>query len=460
MGKHFLQLLAAPALAGLFCLLPVSNAQSQGSRNQFESQESLKDSAHLITQPSLVLPLIVSGASGGGIVLLLQFLKQFIAKPRQRDRASRENSIALATDDTLKDTDHIDQQNHKALDRAGASAGDLTGVTSKKQRKRPVSKVRLEQFTVFDRLELEFVPGINVLVGPNGVGKTHLMKVCYAACDFYKAGDSLSRTGTSFVKKLVRVFMPSGMALGRLVKRRQGTGTAVVEVHADGDNRKLKIDFASNGSKPKAQGVDRWDRIESVYIPVKEMLANAPGFLSLYQARKIRFEEVYADILQRANLPVRRGRHDQLTKDLLGKLEEAIQGQVVVADEEFFLRNEQGNLEFTLLAEGMRKMGLLILLIKNKVLPSGSVLFWDEPETNLNPELYGTLIEVLLKLQRTGVQIILATHDYLILSELDIRMQDSDSVAFHSLYQDQQGKISCNSANSYLHIKPNAIADA
>ena len=45
-------------------------------------------------------------------------------------------------------------------------------------------------------------------------------------------------------------------------------------------------------------------------------------------------------------------------------------------------------IEFTLLAEGLRKLGLLWLLIRNGSLKPGAVLFWDEPETNLNPKLY------------------------------------------------------------------------
>jgi ABC-type multidrug transport system ATPase subunit len=52
------------------------------------------------------------------------------------------------------------------------------------------------------------------------------------------------------------------------------------------------------------------------------------------------------------------------------------------------------------------------LLIQNGTLLNGSVLFWDEPETNLNPKLFGPLIEILLQLQHSGVQIFISTHDY------------------------------------------------
>lgn len=37
---------------------------------------------------------------------------------------------------------------------------------------------------------------------------------------------------------------------------------------------------------------------------------------------------------------------------------------------------------------------------------------WDEPEANLNPELYPLVAEILLELQENGVQIFLATHSY------------------------------------------------
>ena len=109
----------------------------------------------------------------------------------------------------------------------------------------------------------------------------------------------------------------------------------------------------------------------------------------------------------------------------------------------------------------MRKLGLLWLLIRNGSLRPGAVLFWDEPETNLNPKLYGVVIDVLLELQRVGVQVFLATHDYVILKELDLQAKDGDKVAFHSLYRSEEtGEIVCHSTDSFLQIHPNAIAEA
>lgn len=320
-----------------------------------------------------------------------------------------------------------------------------------------LTQVNLKRFTAFSDLSLKLSPGINVFVGANGTGKTHLMKVCYAACE-------ASRPDVHFMEKLVRVFHPSGRRPGRLVKRQVGRSRAVVEVRR-GD-RNLTASFSTqvksaHSDALQVTGLRDWKRdpIESAYIPVKEMLAHAPGFRSLYEARETHFDEVYQDILHRAYLPILRGPRDEQRNRLLAQLEEEIGGKVFVRDEEFFLHNKQGYLEFSLLAEGIRKLALLWLLIQNGTLLGGSALFWDEPETNLNPKLFGVVMDILLELQRAGTQIFIATHDFVILEELDLRKTDEDSVNFHSLHL-KGGEISCNTANSYLGIHPNAIAEA
>jgi ABC-type ATPase involved in cell division len=320
-----------------------------------------------------------------------------------------------------------------------------------------LTEIRLENFTVFQKLNLKISPGINVFVGANGTGKTHLMKIAYAACD-------ITKSNQGFAEKLIRVFLPSGRSLGRLVKRHKTSSRCSVEVLRE--RLKLRASFSNHSTvaeSAKVTGIKDWNnhQIESVYIPVKEMLSNAPGFQSLYAQREIHFEEIYADILIRAYKPALRGMPDQTRRHLLANLQKTIDGKVAVTKEEFFLRNKQGNLEFSLLAEGMRKLGLLWLLIQNGTLLEGSVLFWDEPESNLNPKLYGSLMEILLELQRIGVQIFLATHDYAILKELDLRKEEKDQIVFHSLYRDSTSKeIACRPAKNYAEIDPNTIAEA
>ncbi len=317
-----------------------------------------------------------------------------------------------------------------------------------------LTKLHCERFTAFNKLTLELSPGINVFIGKNATGKTHLMKVAYAACD-------ITKSKKNFADKLNRVFLPSGRSIGRLVKRHKTSGKGAVEVHRA--DLKLRASFSNHTKNPDSAtvtGQSEWvsQPLESAFIPVKEMLSNGPGFRSLYSQREIHFEEIYPDILDRAYRPIPRGPADAPRKTLLTRLQKAIDGKVVVNNEEFFLKNKQGNLEFTLLAEGIRKLGLLWTLIQNGTLLDGSVLFWDEPETNLNPRMFGALMQIMLDLQRSGVQVFMATHDYVILKELDLRKKDTDKIAYHSLFHDDSGVVQCRQASRYLDIDPNAIA--
>jgi len=96
----------------------------------------------------------------------------------------------------------------------------------------PITRVRLENFTAFRSLDFYPARGLNVLIGANGTGKTHLMKVAYAACD-------ISKTKKNLAEKLLGVYLPSGHALGRLVHRQRGS------VRASEDRRRRTLDGAS-----------------------------------------------------------------------------------------------------------------------------------------------------------------------------------------------------------------------
>ncbi|MEM6454046.1 MAG: AAA family ATPase [Acidobacteriota bacterium] len=173
------------------------------------------------------------------------------------------------------------------------------------------------------------------------------------------------------------------------------------------------------------------------------------------------FESIYADIIKRAFLPVLRGTPDAARKALLSVLQESMDGKVVQKDEMFFLKNRRGELEFTLLAEGLRKLGLLWLLIQNGTLTRGAVLFWDEPEANLNPRLFSTIVGILVALQRQGVQIFVSTHDYAILKEFELAAAPEDAIAYHALYRESDADgVQIETTDKPFRLDHSPIMDA
>jgi ABC-type transporter Mla maintaining outer membrane lipid asymmetry ATPase subunit MlaF len=321
-----------------------------------------------------------------------------------------------------------------------------------------INHVKLENFTAFARLDQALSPAVNVIIGANGTGKTHLLKVLYAATAITTGEDREK----GFARKLLGVFNPYQARMTRLIRRQQGLPAAEITVTRD-DGAKLKAVIDNQKADVKdvrVVGEAKWlgAELESAYIPVKEMLAHAPGFLATASKREIAFEEVYVDIIKKAFLPILKGPIAANRQKLLTTLQNAIEGKVVAKGEHFFLKNSQGELEFTLLAEGMRKLALLWLLIQNGTLLSGSVLFWDEPEANLNPSLMGEVVEIILELQRGGVQVFLTTHNYVLLKEFDLRQKTGDAIRYISLYRDENKAVVANAGDSYTGIDPNAIS--
>ena len=119
----------------------------------------------------------------------------------------------------------------------------------------------------------------------------------------------------------------------------------------------------------------------------------------------------------------------------------------------------QAKLEFNLVAEGLRKIALLWQLIKNGTLEKGSVLFWDEPEANINPKYIPVLAELLVMLESEGVQIFVSTHDYFLSKYIEVKRNENSVVQYISLYKDEESKVQCETAEKFEILEHNAIME-
>ena len=92
------------------------------------------------------------------------------------------------------------------------------------------------------------------------------------------------------------------------------------------------------------------------------------------------------------------------------------------------------------------------------LIDKNSILFWDEPEANINPKYIPALVEILLELQRNGVQIFVTTHDYIFSKYFDIKRSDNDKVMYYSLYKTNNG-VECENADKLSELNNNQIRD-
>lgn len=318
-----------------------------------------------------------------------------------------------------------------------------------------IRKIEMENITVFDKMNIDFTAGINVFIGENGVGKTHVMKLLYSACQAVKHD-------VSFSQKTVRVFSPDGSSIQRLVARKNKGGTASVKIFSDTSNISMRFTTRTKKWDAEVKNEEKWEQqlsdLSSIFIPAKEILSNAYNLTEAVLKGNVDFDDTYLDIIASAKVNVSRGKDGLERKKYLDVLQKISDGKVTVDNERFYLKpGSQAKIEFHLVAEGLRKIALLWQLIKNGTLEKGAVLFWDEPEANLNPIHIPVIVELLLLLQREGVQIFISTHDYFVAKYFDIRRTEEDEIKFHSFYRTNKSEICYEGKKAFSDLEQNTI---
>ena len=86
----------------------------------------------------------------------------------------------------------------------------------------------------------------------------------------------------------------------------------------------------------------------------------------------------------------------------------------------------QGKMEMPLVAEGLRKLAMVARLIGTGSLLDKGYLFWDEPESNLNPKLLRLVARIILHLCQSGIQVFIASHSLFLLRELEVLSADKE----------------------------------
>lgn len=327
-----------------------------------------------------------------------------------------------------------------------------------------ITQIKLENFTVFKNAEINFDKGINIFIGENGTGKTHIMKLLYSACQ-------AANPKVSFSNKVVRTMLPDDFKISRLITRIRGSNSANVKISARMDEntptKNLSIDFNHKTKKWDAivRGEETWEKnfkdISSIFIPAKEILSNSYNLTAAVEKDNVRFDDTYIDIINSAKVDISVGRNSVNRDNRLKAIEKIIDGTVYYDNkkDEFYLKKGNSKQEFNLVAEGIRKMALLWQLVKNGTLEKGSVLFWDEPEANINPTYLSIIVELLYELQRDGVQIFVSTHDYMVAKYFETRKKENTSLVFHS-FKREKGVVEYSSASKFGELKNNLIIDS
>ena len=285
-----------------------------------------------------------------------------------------------------------------------------------------VDSLQLREFSAFGNVTLAFVPGINVFIGTNGTGKSHAMKALYASLKTFEPSDSTIPIEARLIEKFARVFKPEDGDVGRLVRRRGGPNRATVVIAGTPGRMEMlwTHDFADEEGELRLEEHTWQGTAPSIFLPTREVLAMYEGFVAAYNDRELSFDETYYDACVALSASALRGPRSVEAAALAEPIEAALGGKVVLRGNRFYVNFPDGLMEAHLVAEGLRKIAGLGHLITNGSLARNGVLFWDEPEANLNPQLVSMVVDLLVRLAGQGVQIFVSTHDYLLSHKLSL----------------------------------------
>jgi len=317
-----------------------------------------------------------------------------------------------------------------------------------------IKKIKVNNFTVFNELEINASDGVNVIIGENGVGKTHLLKLIYSV--WLARNEILTNANKIFARKEKYrfIYQDNSNKQGNIIRE------LIYETIWEGFNQTYlmaKEDMSS--SQNFIIMTESTTLFEPVFIPAREILSmsNITRIDDKY-GNDLAIDRTFIDFIKKAQ-NIKPDKIPDLAINNISKIEKIINGKVFIneSDLTFWIRkNNKTEIPFSMEAEGITKFGLLWQLLMNESITKGSILLWDEPDANINPRYISELVEILLDLSRNGVQLFLTTHDYYLSKYFEVLSNKNDLITFHALYKTDEG-VKCESSDKMSTLVNNDI---
>lgn len=279
-----------------------------------------------------------------------------------------------------------------------------------------IKSTHLQNFMAFKNFKASWSPEINIISGENGRGKTALIKIMYALAKAWLNSGTKNKANKIFTEKIANTFKPENGNIGRIVQRKQNPEECVCEISIEEHGTPIKTAF---GPKAKSHietltypSVNE-PEASVVYIPPSEIISAVENFRFLYEDMHIAFDETYYDLVKALDRPLTKQQKTLEQKQILSAVNEIINGSVTQNGNRFYIRTKTDkNVEMALVPESHRKLATIAQLILNGSLHEKTILFWDEPETNMDHEMTRLTADIAMLLAKTGTQIFITTHDY------------------------------------------------
>jgi AAA15 family ATPase/GTPase len=178
----------------------------------------------------------------------------------------------------------------------------------------------------------------------------------------------------------------------------------------------------------------------------------------------IGFGDTYYDLVKDLRSPHTFLDLEDELKPVLRALDNLYRGTIIQPNGEFVLRRDEGDFEMSVVAEGIKKVGALVELIRSRRIQLGTSLFFDEIEANLHPQLLYDVLDQLVQFvvaANESSQVFIATHSYFVLKSLELLAREHEiHVPICVLQRTADGRVEAEFSSLEEGMPKNSIVDA
>ncbi|WP_205692194.1 AAA family ATPase, partial [Cellulophaga sp. Z1A5H] len=155
-----------------------------------------------------------------------------------------------------------------------------------------IKELKIKNFTCFENLEFKF-NNINIFIGENGVGKTHLLKVLFShikSISDIKKDVSVESFSTELQEKIEDVFFG-----GNIKNLNRGNKHFEIEIVTENGIIKSKCGQKNslNNNELEAELQQKDSEFNVIYIPTQEILSTYTNYLDFSEISKYKLDSTY-----------------------------------------------------------------------------------------------------------------------------------------------------------------------
>lgn len=308
-----------------------------------------------------------------------------------------------------------------------------------------INSVELKNFGPIEQLDWKNLGKINLVIGNNDCGKSFLLKALYAAIrtlEDYKRGDNPDSLKEILVEKLYWTFQGENGIIDLPTK----SNDAALSFNLTLDEKSFSYDYYEDSletndvASMENKLVPRLNN--SIFLPAKEVLSVYHLILqSRQQNKRFGFDDTYLDLAIALQTPpsdvvnpckeeifrlLPQDCNSEIFNQVRNMVRDIIGGKVEFNDvtKRWYFKKGEHIFSMGETAEGIKKIAILDTLLGNGYLSENSIIFIDEPESNLHPEMISKLLDIVAILANHGIQFFIASHSYFVINKLFLIAQE------------------------------------